>query len=263
MATASEWLVLERSRSGAVWLVGAALGAAVGFSQYWPAVLACVAVVGSCLALRDGRRLYLPLFLVVASVLLRLPWPFPATLAILALALVRSLAGPRRSAGLDGGLWRPKWDRTSALLIALTATVVGAICAVIAPLALAGNYMYVDSPAPPWWQIAALVALFAIVNAATEEIVWRGILWSSAAKAGLRPVCVVVLTSASFGLSHLHGLPGGWGGIVVATVFGAALGWLRHRTSSLLAPFVVHLVADLVLFSSYASFLVFRRGPGC
>ena len=106
MATACEWLVLERSRSGAVWLVGAALGAAVGFSQYWPAVLACVAVVGSCLALRDGRRLYLPLFLVVASVLLRLPWPFPATLAILALVLVDRWRGrvgvPDWTAGCGG-----------------------------------------------------------------------------------------------------------------------------------------------------------------
>lgn len=259
MASIGDLQVVQRSRTGIVCLTGAALGTAVALINYWPAVAVCAAVaLAACSVRPEDRRRYLPLCVVIVSLLLPIPWPLPAVLAILAFCVFRAPAG----VGIGRDLWFRRWDPISALLVAVLAVLVGAICAALVPVAMAGHYMYVDISEPPWWQIAGLVVAASVINSATEEIVWRGMLWSAATSAGLRPVSVVALTAVSFGMSHWQGYPGGWAGVAAATLLGVALGWLRLRTSSLLAPFAVHLAADLVLFSGYVSFVIFRQLPG-
>lgn len=93
--------------------------------------------------------------------------------------------------------------------------------------------------------VAAGIALFAIVNATGEEFVWRFIAWEASRRIVVPSAAVIGLQALSFGVAHLYGVPSGWQGIVLATVFGAALGWLRRSTGGLAAPILVHIAADV------------------
>jgi len=92
---------------------------------------------------------------------------------------------------------------------------------------------------------AALV--FALLNAAMEELVWRGAIqhWLSL---HVGSVLAVILQAVSFGLIHWAGFPSGWTGVALAAIYGVMLGALRALSGGLLAPFVAHIFADLVIF---------------
>jgi CAAX protease family protein len=90
---------------------------------------------------------------------------------------------------------------------------------------------------------------FALVNAALEECVWRGILQDSLESAGVGAPVAIGAQALSFGIMHVGGFPRGLMGVAMATVYGAFLGLVRERSRGLLAPFVAHVIADLVIFS--------------
>jgi uncharacterized protein len=103
-----------------------------------------------------------------------------------------------------------------------------------------------------------------------EELAFRGVLHAAAARR-LSPWRALALTSAVFGLWHLDharlaregGASGGpasggpaTGGTAVLLVTvggGLALGWLRHRTGSLLAPAGLHLATNSVGLAASAA----------
>jgi membrane protease YdiL (CAAX protease family) len=85
--------------------------------------------------------------------------------------------------------------------------------------------------------------VFAIVNAALEEAIWRGLVQSALTRL-TGPAMAIAVQAASFGLQHAHGVPRGVIGVVLAGSWAVMLGVLRERTGGLKAPFVAHVIAD-------------------
>jgi membrane protease YdiL (CAAX protease family) len=89
-------------------------------------------------------------------------------------------------------------------------------------------------------------ALFALVNAAFEEWVWRGLL-QPALQVEFGLAWAIALQALSFGLAHAYGFPRGPVGVALAGTWAVILGVLRHRANGLLAPFLAHVVADATI----------------
>lgn len=89
-------------------------------------------------------------------------------------------------------------------------------------------------------------ALFAVINAALEEVIWRGLLQPALASVwGAR--VAIGLQALSFGLQHAHGFPRGPTGICLAAAWGVMLGALRQHTQGLVAPILAHVIADATI----------------
>jgi membrane protease YdiL (CAAX protease family) len=103
----------------------------------------------------------------------------------------------------------------------------------------------------PRWDLPYLLLAglaFALLNAAMEEVIWRGVMMTAVADAfGSLSIALVVQTM-SFGMAHLHGFPRGWLGAGMAATYGLMLGLLRIYSGGMLAPFVAHVFADLTIF---------------
>jgi membrane protease YdiL (CAAX protease family) len=96
--------------------------------------------------------------------------------------------------------------------------------------------------------LASVILLLAVLNALSEEVVWRDrsvrILLH-----GCRPDRAVIAAQAlSFGLAHAYGLPGGVLGFCGALVLGLALGLLRFRGAGLFGCVLVHAAVDVAIF---------------
>lgn len=81
----------------------------------------------------------------------------------------------------------------------------------------------------PVWLILVAGAGFALVNAAVEEAIFRGVLQTSLEQL-IGPATAVFVQAGAFGLLHVVGIPTGLVGAVMAGVWGALLGVLRQRT---------------------------------
>src|SRR6185295_2002775 len=105
-------------------------------------------------------------------------------------------------------------------------------------------------PNQPLWVLAPGAMLFSMLNAAIEEAAYRGILLA-ALDATLGPgVRALILQALGFGAIHLYGgFPRGVLGVVMAFVYGVALGALRRMAGGLLAPWIAHVLTDIVIFS--------------
>jgi hypothetical protein len=141
------------------------------------------------------------------------------------------------------------WGSVPLLPTLLTAAVtpgalVGWYLAVRPDLAdVVETYLAVSAPA---WLILLGAAGFALVNAALEEAVWRGILQPELAER-FGPGLAVGLQATSFGAAHAWGFPRGVAGVALVTAWGVLLGLLRARSRGLLAPWLAHVAADAVI----------------
>jgi membrane protease YdiL (CAAX protease family) len=99
---------------------------------------------------------------------------------------------------------------------------------------------------------AGLVALglgLAVVNAAGEEIAYRGVLTAALENAWGPGIHVLLAQAVLFGAAHYaHGFPRGVAGFVLTGIYGLMMGWLRERCDGLLAPFLAHVGADMAIF---------------
>lgn len=106
----------------------------------------------------------------------------------------------------------------------------------------------------PFEQFCGLLAggcLFSVTNALREEVFFRGILLDSL-DAFWGKWAAMGISALIFGMAHLHGVPSGVSGVILATVYGLALGGLRAWTGGLLLPVVAHIGADGVIFYALA-----------
>ena len=105
--------------------------------------------------------------------------------------------------------------------------------------------------------VLAAAIVFSVFNAIAEEVVFRGVLWQALADTGLSTSAVLIIQAVAFGIMHLGGVPSGVAGVALATIYGLALGGIRHLSEGLLMPVVVHIFADLTIF-----LIVLKLGGG-
>jgi hypothetical protein len=100
--------------------------------------------------------------------------------------------------------------------------------------------------AAPWVLVPTVVG-FATMEAAIEEVAYRGIVLDAldaALGAGWAPV---LLQAIMFGIAHIHGFPRGWSGVALASVYGLMMGVVRRRARGMFAPWLAHVFADATI----------------
>ena len=90
---------------------------------------------------------------------------------------------------------------------------------------------------------------FATVNAALEEMAFRGVIHGGLKRILGRPVVVVPVQAIVFGAAHISGVPGGTSGVLLASLYGLFLGMIRESSGGLLWPILTHIFADAMIFS--------------
>jgi len=109
-------------------------------------------------------------------------------------------------------------------------------------------------PAVPFWAYPILGVGFAFLNAATEETAFRGIVMQSTDSAFGPGALSLLLQAGLFGAMHfLQGFPNGGWGFGMAFIYGIMLGHIRRKSRGMLAPWLAHVCADLVIFAILAS----------
>jgi membrane protease YdiL (CAAX protease family) len=176
-------------------------------------------------------------------------WPLPPLLAALgyvaAIARVPALGGRPswlRVGQLDRGVWR--WIGGSVGVSAL-ALVVWFALAKPDYGALVGT-LFPRLPVP---LLFAGVVGFSLVNAALEELIYRGVLLGALDAALGGGVLPVVLQAVAFGIVHIAGFPRGLAGVGLATIYGLLMGAVRRRARGMLGPWLAHVATDIVIGS--------------
>jgi len=91
------------------------------------------------------------------------------------------------------------------------------------------------------------VVVFAMLNAAIEEIVYRGLVQGALESAiGPSPL-PVILQAVVFGIIHVGGFPRGLVGMGLAALYGLMMGMIRRRAGGLLAPWIAHVATDIAI----------------
>lgn len=101
---------------------------------------------------------------------------------------------------------------------------------------------------------------WALVNAACEEVVFRGLvrgeLYALCYDVGLpspRQHAITNVVQASiFGIGHYYGIPSGWTGVGLTLVYGGLMGLLADTGHGLFWPIVAHCLADYYIFAAIA-----------
>jgi membrane protease YdiL (CAAX protease family) len=173
-------------------------------------------------------------------------WPLYLLVPVLVYAaLVLVIPSLRRSVHW---LKLGRWDRTATLAIVGIVLVSSAALVLYQALVRPDLAALADQlPAGSLGGLIAFGALFAVLNAVLEEVIFRGVLYD-ALEAQYGPATAIVVTGLAFGVAHFQGYPPGPVGAVLAAVYGLMLGLLRWRTGGLAAPTVAHVFADATIF---------------
>ena len=90
-----------------------------------------------------------------------------------------------------------------------------------------------------------------------EEFLFRGVVMQSLDSAFGPGSISIVVQGWLFGAMHyLRGFPNGWRGVAMASVYGIMLGMIRRRSGGMLAPWLAHVFADLVIFAILAAIIL-------
>lgn len=221
-----------------------------------PAPLDVLAVLGvwvtaaAALTYRDYRAAHVTLL----AALLTLPrvvpaladWPLhllvpSAGYALLLLVLPRppALRWLRRGA-FDA--------RTMGLVLLIFMVSAGGLVGWLVVVAPDVSDLTADLPAWPLHLLVVLGLGFALLNAALEEAIWRGVMLAGLDATTGWPSFAVVVQAASFGVVHANTFPRGGLGVAMAFVYGLMLGALRLRARGMLAPFLAHVGTDVIVF---------------
>lgn len=224
------------------WLVWAALGwsglTALTVAASWPVATRITTLAGLGMVLR-----------------LSLPRLWPGVLPpVVSFAIAALLARRFRTLRPLTKLPRGSLDRDVRWMVG--AVVVVAAAGIATWVAAAGPHAYSEGTrlavrharAQPIWILAPVGVVFAVANAAAEEVFFRGAFMGGLTDSvGLS--AALPIQAVSFGLIHLGGFPSGGVGVVLAAAFGVMLGLLRVRAGGLVAPWVAHALADLAIIS--------------
>jgi len=227
------------------------VGDLVPFEVYFAVV--AVALVAT-FAARAWSALHLSVYaaLFVVSAFLDMGNFGVARLLLVFTASAAVLAPWPRGRNLLRWFRRGRIDRISALLMAVTIVVsAGALILWAETTADLGSGLdmargLAQYPTP--LVLGVVVPLFALLNAFAEEVVYRGVYQEALARVIPSVWLVVPLQAAAFAALHFAaGFPNGVLGYVMVFVWGVVLGYLRWRTRGIVAPWIVHVGADLVI----------------
>ena len=132
----------------------------------------------------------------------------------------------------------------------------GRLCSLVALIGMAvvavGHFIY-RGPSPSIGHIPGELLIltgvgWAVLNTASEEIIYRGLLMSRL-EAVAGKWTAILLQAVVFAIAHFWTIvPVGPFGILLSFLFAIALGWLVQKTRSLSASLFVHFWVDLALF---------------
>jgi hypothetical protein len=107
----------------------------------------------------------------------------------------------------------------------------------------------------PLWLLPLVAVVFALVNSAVEEAIFRGILLQALDSAVGAGIISLVIQAGLFGWLHYSevGFPKGFLGVAMASVYGLFLGYLRYRSRGMLAPWLAHVGTDIAVFTIVAT----------
>jgi len=207
-----------------------------------PGVLVALTAIGVALGL--GAVAGLGLFAAVNAITAELGVQQPVTLILAAGAYVlfdRLSPSPAR----DGWLTRGRFARE--VWIAIAVIVVGASTALLLwQRWCAGGHMQL--PLPHGFVLRSLAILGGcVLNAIGEEIEARALHQGALERVTGSRVIAVVGQALIFGSMHFHGIPSGWSGVVLASLYGLTIGALRLRAGGLVPAIVAHTFADLTI----------------
>jgi hypothetical protein len=175
-----------------------------------------------------------------------LRWPWYLLLPLLAYAVVvlawprLRRTAPRLAIGRFDG-----WPLAAAVALSVATSIVLVAYQALARPDVAD--LAAGLPVAAFRNLLFAGVCFSAANAALEELIFRGVLWEVAA-AEWNVAVALGATAALFGLGHLHGYPPGPLGVVLAGLFGLALGLLRWWTGGLGLAIAVHVCADATIF---------------
>ena len=103
-------------------------------------------------------------------------------------------------------------------------------------------------PSGSWLTIAFGGIAFALLNAAVEEYIIRGMIWNGLEMIIHNPYILILTQAIIFGLSHYFGLPGGVSGVLMVFTWSLFLGYVRWKSEGLLTVIALHFGANLAQF---------------
>ncbi|MBK5305034.1 MULTISPECIES: CPBP family intramembrane glutamic endopeptidase [Gammaproteobacteria] len=216
--------------------------------------MACAAILVGLVVtkVKAGSHSLFGLFVMVAAIsrveYFQLPWPVPLVVPIAAYAYIDSKR--REKAGFKWWPGKEEWRAST-----WSYSILGAGCATL------GLFVWYSIVSPDfsrftamiphlsWWIIIPAGVAFYCINAAVEEWIFRGILFKELSFSGVSIGWIILFQAVSFGCLHWQGIPGGKAGVLLSGLYGVVQGWVRWRSGGLLAPWMSHVVADLVIFS--------------
>jgi membrane protease YdiL (CAAX protease family) len=104
--------------------------------------------------------------------------------------------------------------------------------------------------------VLMMSALGILVAPLVEETLFRGCIYPVIARTFGMPAGIIT-TGILFGLAHSPQLAGAWKQVALVTIVGMVLTYIRARTGTVLASFLVHLGYNSLLFGT---FLILMRG---
>jgi membrane protease YdiL (CAAX protease family) len=130
-------------------------------------------------------------------------------------------------------------------------------CSVVAAMALGAWYALfrpdVDDivaayvPAAPVGLLVIGGLMFSMINAAVEEGAYRGVIQHGLESTLGFGMAALALQAIAFGALHINGFPRGWVGVGLATIYGLMMGVVRRRSGGMLAPWLAHVLIDIVI----------------
>ncbi len=228
-------------------------------------VTTSLALVTAAVVARDLQSLHLSIF---TGVLIAAPylyphlraWPFALLIPIFCYGIIVLIVPGLRTSVL--WIRRGALDKNAAIaatIISITAGIALVLWFIILKPDLSVQLSHM--PNMPIWLFPVAGVIFASGNAAMEEFAFRGIIMQALDSAGGTGIISVLVQAWLFGAMHyLQGFPKGAEGVIMTIAYGIMLGWLRQHSRGMLAPWISHLCADMVIFTILAWIMLSKAG---
>lgn len=183
-------------------------------------------------------------------------WPLHLLIPLVVYGMAVFLIPPlRRSVGWlrAGRLGAKVWRWVAATTIVSVAALI--LWTVFTQPDLTGSLDMM--PEMPFYAYPLAAVGFACLNAAMEEIIFRGVMLEALDSALGETLWPIGIQAVSFAALHYRsGFPNGMLGFLMVCIYGLMLGTVRRRARGLLAPWIAHVAADIAIFAALVAILV-------